>query len=137
MTIAHTRTRRAYTRVHLRERDNEASVGLVVRVEWGRGSSHYKQYKRRTGVRGGQSKNEGSEKDSTTAVGHHRRSKGGVGGSEEGKEGGEQVADLSPRPRHLCHAETHSSNVFRVRSRSADRPTKRRYSSNVMSSRVG
>lgn len=49
---AHANAPRAYTRVHPRERDNEASIGLLVRVERGRGPSYYKRCKRRAGVRG-------------------------------------------------------------------------------------
>lgn len=48
-----------------------------------------------------------------------------------------QVADLSPRHRVTFAMSRDSfSTIFRVRSRSTERPTKHRYSSNVMSSRV-
>lgn len=97
MTIAHTRTRRAYTRVHLRGRDNEASVDLVVRVKRGREPlAHYKQIRAENGVRGRQSKNE-KEKDSILVVGHRRWSRGDAGGSGK-MEGGR----WSPRSL-TCH----------------------------------
>ena len=53
---------------------------------------------------------------------------------KEGRQMKSLVADLSPHPRHLYHTEIHSqmySAFIRVRA------TKHRYSSNVMSSRVG
>lgn len=84
---AHANAPRAYTRVHLHGRDNEASVGVGVGpvVRAGRGGegllAHYKRYERRTRDAGGTvQRMRGSEKDSTPIVGHRRRSKGSAGG---------------------------------------------------------